>query len=397
MSKKNFIFQRKASPSTNEVLGWKPPVFHQASECYVSVSCFDPAVGCFRTKKFMLGRIKGKKAQRAYGEQLMKRILERLLEGWNPWVELNQPKEYTLFAEVTTRYRDYLMKMLQDGQIREESVKSYLSRLHIFQEWVATEKRTLTYAYQFSRRMVSDFLEYIYIGRNNSIVTRNSYVIWIKGFSRYMVDRGYLASNPADGFSQVKKRTSAKNRTVIPDNMMKQLHAYLYEKNRHYLLACQILHYIFVRPREMSFLKIGDFSLRNKTVLLHGDHTKNHQDAVVTLPMKVIRLMLELGVFNNPDSHYLFSDDFMPGKERKSEKQFRDFWNNHVRPDLDWPAKYKFYSLKDTGITNMLRANTDILSVRDQARHSSILITDIYTPKDIKKANKLLVRYEGEL
>ncbi len=345
----------------------------------------------------MLGRIKGKKAQRAYGEQLMKRILERLLEGWNPWVELNQPKEYTLFAEVTTRYRDYLMKMLQDGQIREESVKSYLSRLHIFQEWVATEKRTLTYAYQFSRRMVSDFLEYIYIGRNNSIVTRNSYVIWIKGFSRYMVDRGYLASNPADGFSQVKKRTSAKNRTVIPDNMMKQLHAYLYEKNRHYLLACQILHYIFVRPREMSFLKIGDFSLRNKTVLLHGDHTKNHQDAVVTLPMKVIRLMLELGVFNNPDSHYLFSDDFMPGKERKSEKQFRDFWNNHVRPDLDWPAKYKFYSLKDTGITNMLRANTDILSVRDQARHSSILITDIYTPKDIKKANKLLVRYEGEL
>ena len=87
----------------------------------------------------------------------------------------------------------------------------------------------------------------------------------------------------------------------------------------------------------------------------------------------------------------------MPGKDRKSEKQFRDFWNGHVRPDLGWPPKYKFYSLKDTGITNMLRANTDILSVRDQARHSSILITDIYTPKDIKQANKLLVRYEGEL
>ena len=45
----------------------------------------------------------------------------------------------------------------------------------------------------------------------------------------------------------------------------------------------------------------------------------------------------------------------------------------------------------------MLRANTDVLSVRDQARHSSILITDIYTPKDVKKANKLLLNYEGVL
>ena len=45
----------------------------------------------------------------------------------------------------------------------------------------------------------------------------------------------------------------------------------------------------------------------------------------------------------------------------------------------------------------MLKANTDILSVRDQARHSSILITDIYTPKDIQNANDILVRYKGEL
>jgi len=45
----------------------------------------------------------------------------------------------------------------------------------------------------------------------------------------------------------------------------------------------------------------------------------------------------------------------------------------------------------------MLRANTDILTVRDQARHSSILITDIYTPKDIQQANQLLLNYKGVL
>ena len=124
---------------------------------------------------------------------------------------------------------------------------------------------------------------------------------------------------------------------------------------------------------------------------------KNWQEAVVTLPVHVIHLMLDLEVFSHPGSDYLFSEGFRPGREWKSEKQFRDYWTRVVRKELGFSDRYKFYSLKDTGITNMLRANTDVLSVRDQARHSSILITDMYTPKDVKKANELLANYEGDL
>lgn len=62
---------------------------------------------------------------------------------------------------------------------------------------------------------------------------------------------------------------------------------------------------------------------------------------------------------------------------------------------LKLSAQYKFYSLKDTGITNMLR-HYDVLSVRDQARHSSILMTDIYTPHDIQEANDLIKNYQGD-
>jgi hypothetical protein len=82
-----------------------------------------------------------------------------------------------------------------------------------------------------------------------------------------------------------------------------------------------------------------------------------------------------------------------PGSEYRSEKQFRDFWLHHVRKPLNFDTRYKFYSLKDTGITNMLR-HYDVLSVRDQARHSSILMTDIYTPHDIQTANELIKNYE---
>lgn len=96
--------------------------------------------------------------------------------------------------------------------------------------------------------------------------------------------------------------------------------------------------------------------------------------------------------FENIDANWLIM-----GQERRAEKAFRDYWSRYIRTNLNLTDRYKFYSLKDTGITNMLRANTDILTVRDQARHSSILITDIYTPKDIQQANQLLLNYKGVL
>ena len=83
----------------------------------------------------------------------------------------------------------------------------------------------------------------------------------------------------------------------------------------------------------------------------------------------------------------------MPGDNYRSGKSFRDYWVNHVRPDLKFPKEYKFYSLKDSGITMMLRT-VDTLSTRDQARHSSILMTDKYTPHDIQEANPLLAEFD---
>lgn len=396
MAKKNFV-SRERQKAINEIVGWKPPVFHQKKECYVSVSAFDPARGEFRNKKFMLGHVKGKRQQKAYGEALIKRLTEKLMQGWNPWIELAQPLEYTSFDEVCERYREYLMKMLKERNMREETVVSYTSRLKVLEGWKQKEKVNLFYSYQFDKRMVGQFLDYVFIDRNNTIRTRNNYLSWLKTFSKYLFERGYVPSDPTAGLATVQRKGDLKNRDVIPDDVLKDLHDWLETNNRHYLLACYVLHYCLVRPREMSFLKIGDFSIKKQTLHLHGDTTKNHNDAVITVPKQVLKLMIELKVFDSPSHYYLFGKGFAPSAERSSEKQFRDYWHHHVRKNLKLTDRYKFYSLKDTGITNMLRANTDILTVRDQARHSSILITDIYTPKDIKAANEMLLNYHGIL
>ena len=379
----------------DRIAGWKAPTFHQASECYVAVTAFDPSRGCMRMKKIMLGHIKGKREQRRMGEHLVKKFTEQLMMGWNPWIEAERPTEYTLFKDVCAKYKEYLLKLVMERNMREESVATYMSRLKVFLEWLDGCDKKVTYAYQFDSNVVGAFLDYVFIDRNNTLRTRNGYLAWIKTFAKYCVQRNYVKNDPTECFANVNVREK-KNRDVIPDDVLRRIHDYLMERHRHYLLACQILHYLFIRPREMSFLKVGDFSVEKKTVTLHGSNTKNHNDAVLTIPDHVMKLMIELDIFSCPGNWYLFGNDFKPGKERRSEKCFRDYWDK-VRKDLKMTDRYKFYSLKDTGITNMLRANTDILTVRDQARHSSILITDIYTPKDIKEANTIIVRYKGEL
>ena len=378
----------------------EPVVVWGEKEVKVSFYAFDPESGVLKRKLVRLNRemknIKGKRARREYAEGVAARIRDELKAGWNPWMGQGDGLAYVRWEDACDRYKEYLTKQLNEHNMREDTVIGYLSRHKILKEWIARERRNVRYAYQFDKRLVDAFLDYVFLDRDNTIRTRNNYLNWLKSFSTWMLQKSYIEEDPTKGIAQMKNRSGKKNRDVIPDGVLQRIHDYLEANNRHYLLACYLLHYLFVRPHEISNVKIEDFSLKNKTLLIHGDVAKNWQDAVVTLPMHVIDLMLELRVFDSPGCWYLFSDGFKPGSEYRSEKCFRDYWLK-LRKQLKFSDRYKFYSLKDTGITNMLRANTDVLSVRDQARHSSILITDMYTPKDIKQANELLVRYKGVL
>lgn len=381
-----------------EIRGYTLPTFHQKTQVYVSFTAFDPSMGKMRQKKIMLGRIKTKRAQRAEAERLMGDITARLMSGWNPWVEAETPTQYTRWPEVVTRYKNYLIKMHSEGSLREDTLTTYSSRLNILEKFVEDSKVKLFYAYQFDSFVVGKFLDHVFIERNNTIRTRNGYLVWLKHFTHYLLERRYIKADPTVHFTALKRRETTKNRDVIPDKVMAQIHDYLEQHNRHFLLACYMCHYCLIRPKEMSLIKLGDISLSGQTIHLHGSQTKNRHDAVITLPSKVIHLMVDLSIFvGHTDDEYLFSEGCRPGKKKYSEKQFRDYWTRSLRTSLGFSERYKFYSLKDTGITNMLRQNMDILTVRDQARHSSILITDTYTPKNIKEANALLLNYDGIL
>lgn len=394
MDKKNLVENEKRHHNRVKVKEWTPPTLHKGRECYVDFYAFDPASGGMKRKKVMLGRYKTQRERNTYAKQLIEELTQKLVRGWNPFIEAKAGQQFTTWDEVCTRYRQYVNKMFNDSAYREDTLREYLSRLKMLEGWVNSSENSVYYPYQLDEYVLAQFMDYILVERNCSIQTYNNYLSWLRTFCGWMKQRRYIHDDPTDGLHSIK-RTTAKNRTVIPDAVLIQISNHLKKLNKHFLLAAYILHYMFIRPNEMSKLLIGDFHLDKKTVVLKGSQTKNKQSAVVTLPDNIIKLMIELEIFKYPNSYYLFSDGCKPGKTHHDSKQFRDYWNRHVRGKLRLPACYKFYSLKDTGITNMLRSNTDPLSVRDQARHSSLLITNTYTPLDIKEANPLILNYKG--
>lgn len=363
---------------------------------YIEFRAYDPERGKMRRKTIKLNRIKGLTNRRTYAKGVIKRLIEQLNHGWNPWIA-KDVGDLLEFEEAVKRYEAYIEKMLASGYFRKETYDGYKSYVKIMREYIS-KKRPTYYVYQFDRKFCVDFLDYVFIERNNGAQTRNNYLNFLRVFSGFLVDKGYLKSKPTDGISPISKRLYKKERECIPLDVVGRIAEYCQEKEPDFLFACYLLYYCFIRPVEMTRLKVRHFNLKACTLTIPGELSKNKSTQTITLPKKVIQYGIDLGVFSAPMDDFIFSYRLKPGGVEIDPKHFRDHWEN-VRRALGLRKEWKFYSLKDTGITEMCDKEVAPRSVKDQARHSSLAITDIYLEKRKQNApgNKNIIDYDGAL
>lgn len=363
--------------NVSNMLQYTPPVYKELTvDCYIEFYAYDPALGKMRRKRIKINRIKGVAKRRQYAKEVIQRLTDQLTKGWNPWI-INDIDELELFETSIQHYESHLEKMISSGYFRKETYDGYKSNIKIMREFIA-KKRPTHYTYQFDRRFCTEFLDYIFIDRDNGAQTRNNYLNFLRVFSGFLVEKGYLQSKPTDGIAPISKRLYKKERSCIPLEVIEKIAEHCRKKDPHFLLACYLLYYGFIRPVEMTRLKISNINVKNCTVTIPGSASKNKKTQTITLPKKVMAYAIELGIFGAASEDYIFSYGLKPGKEEINPKHFRDHWEK-LRKPLRLKKEWKFYSLKDTGITAMLKDNVPAIDVRDQARHSSLAITEIYT------------------
>ena len=400
-SKKSQVLEKRVNhpiintySGVSQIIQYTPPVYKEnKAGSYIEFTAFDPARGKMRRKTIKINRVKGVLNRRKYAKEYINRLNIQFQKGWNPWIE-GSGGDLATFEEGIGRYETHVEKMMSNGLFRKDTYVGYKSYIKILREFIKTRRPT-HYMYQFDRTFCNEFLDWVFIDRNNGAQTRNNYLGFLKVFSGFLVEKGYLQSRPTEGISSISKRLYKKSRTVIPNEVIGELADYCKLHERHFLLACYLLYYCFIRPVEMTRLRVRDFNLKAGTVTIPAECSKNHKEQSVTLPKKVLLYAVELGVFSAPSDNFVFSYNLKPGPIEVDPKHFRDHWDN-LRKPLKLRSEWKFYSLKDTGITAMLKAKMPAIDVRDQARHSSLAITEIYTDHT-ENVNPEIFNFDGAL
>ncbi len=382
--------------SLRQVVEYRPARLAAGKRWQVEFYATDPDTGAFRRKRVAVPMIKPARARRSYAAEMCEKINEQLRSGWNPWMQLADPRKYILWDEVCENYCRYIARMVHDKLLSVKTYNGYISFLTTFRKWNADRRKPVSYIYQLKSEVMSDFLDWLWLDKGKSARTRDNYLMWLRTFARFLRERGYADDDPTSSFAMIQgKRKCEKNRTVIPKDVMLRIKEYCEKNDRNFLLACYIEYYCFIRPKEMSHIRIRDISVKMGTISVSAEVSKNRRAGVVTIPDCVMRLMLDLGVLACRSDWYLFSKGFRPGPEYHAAKHFGDFWTLKMKKALKLPPEYKFYSLKDTGITDLIRDKTDLLSVRDQARHHSLQMTDLYTPLETREANEVIRHHES--
>lgn len=350
---------------------------------YVAYSIVNPESGKLMNRRVKLNYIKSLKQRKEYAEELIKQINSNLSRGWNPFAVESEDK-LILWSEAYSKFMNSEKRQLEEGTIKAATFEDYEQQLRSFFEYLGKD----LFLYKIKKADVNGFLDYLYIEKKRTAYTRNHYLQSIRTFFNFCLKKDWIVENPAAEIENAKP--GRKKRKPIPDELLRNIFDYISrnQERKYYLLACWLLYGCFIRPSEICGLKVSNISFRNQTIFIPAEISKNKKAQVVTIPQNIAEYILELRLWEVPTNYYIIAKDLKPGTEKISDKTLRNEWIR-IRKEMKLPDCYQFYSLKDTGITAMLK-KLDVSQVRDQARHSSIAITDAYTDRADSRGNEAI-------
>lgn len=368
MAKKNLLSRKRNTEA--EIIGYTLPSYHDnGAKYYVDFYSFDPVRAEMRRKKYHLDKYRTKRERKQHADLLITTLTAKLRSGWNPWCDASTDRQYTDIEEILNRYVEYVEKTC-----RARTQENYRSRVNIFREYNHSRYRPIQYAFEFDKTFVLEFLDYILLDREANARTRNNYKGWLSALSEWMIGRKYISENPTEGITKLHEEP--KKRQPLSKKMMRQLRSYLEEHDKYFLLACLMEYFTLIRPTELSYIRLDDIRIKERSIFVSAEYSKNKRDGYVGLNDTLIKLMVDLGIFKFPGSHYLFGKHFIPSSKREDADMFNKRWVQ-IRKLIGWGEEYQFYSLKDTGIRDL--ANSEgVVIARDQARHQDIATTNKY-------------------
>lgn len=344
---------------------------YSGSRCYITYQVVDPKTDNLKRITHKVNYIKNAAERRKYAEYLVYAINEKLYSGWNPLVE------DTLCDETTIR--DACNMYLEDKQhLRPDSLRSYRSYNKIFLEWCEKNKWSDKIVSKFDKAAAKKYMAYL---SDKNPRTWNNYLKQMQSIFAYFVANDIIKSNPFHFMAP--RKVDKKIRKIIPPEVRSKILDYYKSNNMNeFVVVMNLCYKCLIRPKEMRMLKLKHINFAEMVIDMPADISKNHHERIIPLHDDLQQYFIQLKDYDK--NLYLFSESFKPGKKMIAVHAIDKAWNK-MKEALNLPADYQFYSLKDTGITEMLEAGVPAKLVKELADHHSLEMTERYTHKSDPK------------
>lgn len=356
---------------------YKPAELRANKVWYIEYYAKNPLTEKLERFKKRVPSMKSQREREKYAKKMVQAINQKLETGWSPFYE-NPSNQYKSLEDSFSLFLKQLEKEVKDGIKRPDTLRSWKSFFSNISAYIKEKHLDIKFVLNIDFLFVNNFLDYIYYDKKNSPRTYNNYLAYMKGFFEWAKLKGYAKQNPAEGIkSKPKVQKKREPLTAEVKKCIKELR----DKDFHFFTCCMLTYFCLIRRTELTKLKVSDVRLSESRIILDGSITKNRKTDSVTIPDVFLPILAQhLATANNSD--YLFGKDFKPGKVQLNPKKISDTWIKY-RKKYKFDSKFQFYSLKDTGIMDLLNSGIPSIKVRDQARHYDIKQTEAYTTRNL--------------
>ena len=354
------------------------------SGCFVEYHVLNPVTSKLERKVFRLNALKNRCRTlmefKVAANKVLCDINIKLASGWNPFTDGSkntkqlQTLSYGLDAYITDKGRD----------LREASMVSYTSVAKILKDWLVEKEIGEIACIKFNVSIARQFMEDL---RNRPKFNNNTYNTYLKKYRaafNWLKEHEFVNDNPFDQIKTLQKQE--KMRGLIPPEARDKVINYVRtSKHPNYEIVMHLVFTSLIRPSELERLQVRDVDLKNKCIHIPANKAKTHKDRDAALSDTCIAMLIPL--LSKPGilpTWYLINSNYECGSEPCYHGMFKKHWMK-IRKECGLPDEMQLYSLKDSGITEMLEAGVSINQVKEAAGHADISTTNKYIGKDTEK------------
>jgi integrase len=314
-------------------------------------------------------------------------INDELKKGFNPFTQLSYKNVggSSTVVEVLERLVENL-----NASASKNTQETYNLMLSRFKKYL-NEKKFAEYTVQhFNVDHAKAFQKYLQDKLQLEKKTINATLSHIGLFWDELIEMKYVKENPFR-IKAIRKTSHGHQRKddvyepLTPAEIEAMVAAFKKKKNLGMVRFMGFVYYAWIRPVEVSRIRIADVDIKNKLIRLKSSATKNEKGAYVQIVPELMKLIEPLHIERiQQQDWFLFSKNLQPGKE-----QIKDVWRSVTERYWNPTAKKlhikkALYALKHTGNIEYLLNNkgkSDLKWQQMQNRHSSAAQTEQYNRK----------------